>query len=100
MSTLYIAEFTSLPFDAHGQPVMAPAMPPVAEQTVAISGSHAESTAFGGSTRFAQISCDVICSIAFGTAPVATTSNQRLAANETRFVGVIAGQKVSVVTNT
>ena len=79
---------------------MAPAMPPIVEQTVAIGVSHAESAAFSGKTLFLQVHCDVICSIAFGPAPVATTSNQRLAANETRFVGVNRGDKLSVISNT
>jgi hypothetical protein len=51
---------------------------------IAIGVSHAESAAFSGKTLFLQVHCDVICSIAFGPAPVATASNQRLAANETR----------------
>jgi hypothetical protein len=84
MSTLYLAEFDRLPVDAGGRPVMAPAMPPIVEQTVAIGVSHAESAAFSGKTLFLQVHCDVICSIASGPAPVATASNQRLAANETR----------------
>jgi hypothetical protein len=99
MSTLYIAEFATLLVDARGQEVMAPAQPPVAEQTVSISMSHAESAAFGSSTRFIQIHCDAICSVAFGPAPVATTANQRLAANETRFAGVTRGDKLSVISN-
>lgn len=100
MATLYIAEFDQLLTDANGNVVMAPHMPPLTEQTVAIGMSHAESSAFSGRTRFAQIHCDVICSISFGTSPAATTGNQRLAANETRFVGVNRGDKVSVISNT
>lgn len=72
MTTLYIAEIASLGIDAHGVAVLAPSMPPAAEQTVAIGGSSAASAAFGGTTRFVRIHTDSICSIAFGAAPTAT----------------------------
>jgi len=100
MSTLYVTEVTHLGVDASGQAIMAPSMPPALEQTVAIAGQSAASNAFGGTTRFVQIHTDAICSIAFGTNPAATTSNQRLAANETRFYSVTPGMKVAVITNT
>jgi hypothetical protein len=101
MATLYIAEIELLGLDAHGAEIMAPKMPPIAEQTVAIGMTTAASTnAFTTRTRFVQIHTDAVCSIAFGVAPVATTSNQRLAANETRFVTVNAGDKVAVIVNT
>jgi hypothetical protein len=101
MSTLYVAELSSLGFDASGQNIMAPQMPPAVEQTVAIGGSSAASAAFGGTTRFVQLHCDAICSIAFavGGTPTATTSNQRMAANETRFYTVSPAMKVAVISN-
>ena len=99
MSTLYNTELSSLGVDASGQNILAPVMPPAAEQTVTISGSTTPSAAFGGSTRFLQIHTDAICSIAFGTNPTATTANQRMAANETRFYTVTPTMKVAVITN-
>jgi hypothetical protein len=100
MSTLYIAEISDLGLDSYGRVVPAPLMPPAVEQTVAIGGSSAQSNAFGSSTFFVQIHADTICSIAFGSSPTATTSNQRLAANDTRFYAVAPGQKVAVISNT
>lgn len=99
MATLYIAEIGKLGVDIRGKDVMAPYMPPLVEQTVTIGMSHTESNPFTGSTVFVQIHCDAICSVAFGAAPIATASNQRLAANETRFVSVEPGSKLSVITN-
>jgi hypothetical protein len=99
MATLYIAEVDRLGIDAHGVSVMAPHMPPLAEQTLAIGMSSVPSAAFGGKTRFLQVHTDAICSIAFGSSPVATAVNQRLAANETRFVAVTPGDKIAVITN-
>jgi len=103
MSTLYIAEVAKLGIDSQGASIIAPQMPPLAEQTVNIGGSTTPSAAFGGHTRFVQVHTDAICSIAFsptpGATPVATTSNQRLAANETRFYAVNPGDKLAVITN-
>lgn len=100
MATLYLAEFDDMPRDKRGELVSAPMMPPIVEQTVAVGVSHAESAPFTGRTLFVQVHTDAICSISFGTSPIATTSNQRLAANETRFVGVNRGDKISVISNT
>jgi hypothetical protein len=104
MATLYIAEVDRLGIDAHGVSVMAPHMPPIVEQTLPIGGGSLPSAAFSGKTRFVQVHTDAICSIAFttvaGVTPQATTSNQRLAANETRFVAVNPGDQVAVIANT
>lgn len=100
MATLYITELDRLPLDQMGRAVAAPMMPPIAEQTKAIGGTSAASNAFDQRTRFIQIHTDAICSVAFGESPVATTSNQRMAAGETRFYGVQPGHKVAVISNT
>jgi hypothetical protein len=48
-----------------------------------------------------RLNCDAVCSVLFGQAPSASTSNGRLAANQTEFRGVPEGMafKVSVVAN-
>ena len=46
-----------------------------------------------------RVHADAICSIKFGSAPVATTANMRLAANQTEYFQVSPGDKVSVITN-
>jgi hypothetical protein len=101
LAKLYVAEFAHLPLDDRGRPVMAPPMPPIAEQVVAIGMTSTQAAnVFQSNTRYAQIHTDAICSVAFGTNPTATASNQRLAANETRFTGVNPGDLIAVIVNT
>lgn len=100
MATLYITELSGLSFDPHGNDVMAPAMPPLVEQTLGISGSSQVSNPFSPSTRYVMLNCDSVCSLAWGTNPTAAVTAQRMGANETRFYGVIPGQQVAVIANT
>ena len=98
MAKLYIAEYgtiVGLPATANGQ---VPLEPPVADYIVTIPGT---SPAFQPSTRFVRLNCDAVCSVLFGQAPSASTSNGRMAANQTEFRGVPEGQgfRVSVVAN-
>ena len=107
MATLSITEFSSIPLatvPAGGSffSLPAPLLPVITEQHVAIGGSSAASAAFDPTTRFVMINTDQPCSVAWGTAPVAVATAQRLGANETRFYGVPPGGgfKVAVITNT
>lgn len=101
MAVLYITEYAELPVGPAGRVGQMPMEPPLAEQTVAI-GAAAASAAFNASTRFVRIHCDAICSVEFGTAPTATTSTGRMAANQTEYRAVPLGRsyKVSVISNT
>ena len=99
MSTLYIAEVEKLGIDAMGASVIAPEMPPLAEQTIAITSGTLPSAPFGGRTRFVQIHCDAVCSVAWGQNPQATTSNMRLGAGDTRYYGVTPGDQLAVIQN-
>lgn len=98
MAFIYISEFTALA-NVSGCPVAM--MPPVAEQRVAI-GAETDSNAFNAATRYIRVQNDAICSIAIGTAPTASTSTLRLAADSTEYFAVPlnAGYKLSVITNT
>lgn len=99
MATLYITEFSTLGTAGGGAPQIA-AMPPIAEQTVAI-GAEADSAALDGQTRFVRLHCDAVCSIMIGPGnPAATTVKMRMAADQTEYFGVQAGTKVSVIANT
>lgn len=100
MATLYITEFADV---GHMPQIVATGSElSVNDQTVAISGSHAESSALKNNTRLVRLHTDAICSVVFGTAPAATTSNRRLAANQTEYFTVPSGSayKVSVISNT
>jgi hypothetical protein len=112
MAKLYISEYVGLAVvgrfaGASGVGAMAQE-PAVVDQTpVAISGTQAQSAAFGSTTKFIRVHTDVICSILIGptslnsgAGPEATTSNKRLAANQTEYFGVSAGQLLSVISNT
>lgn len=111
MATLYISEYQSLgnvgvfiqefagtktQSKTVGQAAQEPNM---GDQIVSITGSSSQSTAFGQYTLFVRVHTDSICSIAFGFDPTATTSNKRLAANQTEYFGVIPGQKLAVISN-
>jgi hypothetical protein len=99
MATLYLAEFVAIGGSSNHS-VQGAFSPPLAEQTVAIAGSHAESAPFNANTNFVRINVDAICSIAFGANPAATANNMRFAANQTEYFSVTPGQKLSVISNT
>jgi hypothetical protein len=98
MATLYVTEYgtiAGLPATANGQ---VPLEPPLADYTVGIPGI---SPVFQPTTRMVRLHCDAVCSVLFGQSPSATTSNGRMATNQTEFRGVPEGMsfKVSVVAN-
>lgn len=107
MATLYISEYSHMAVAGSGMGpafvgAQAPQEPALVEQTVAISGTPASSSAFGGFTQFIRVHTDAICSIVFGLAgssPSAATTNKRLAANQTEFFGVSPGMLLSVISN-
>lgn len=101
MSTLYIREFSSMAkVKGSNADLAAPQEPAVADQTVTVSGSHAESNAFNDDTRFIAITCDGIFSYQIAVSPVATTSMLRVPAGNIIYLGVKPGMKISAITNT
>jgi hypothetical protein len=100
MSTLYVTEYNQ-PEGAPGAP-QAPVEPAILDQTVPIGGASAASAAFNSATNIVRLESDVVCSVVFGTAPTATTGNQRIAAGvpEYKRVKPGAGLKVAVISNT
>jgi hypothetical protein len=98
MSTLYITEFANIARD-QGQGVQVTALPPVAEQTIAIGAASAQSSGFNAATSFIRTHADAVCSIAVGTNPTAAATNARLAANQTEYFQVRPGDKIAVIQN-
>lgn len=111
MATLYISEYNGTgfvqsnngPFSVQAQ---APKEPRLAAQTVAISGSSTQSSAFqnnpginAGQTYLIRVHTDSICSIAIGASPLAVTTEGRMAANQTEYFTVSPGQKIAVILN-
>ena len=97
MAVLYIAEYSPLPNGWRDPPVAG--VPPLTQQTVAIGGASAASNTFRSDTGLIELNTDAACSIAFGTAPVATTSHMRMSPNETRYYIVRVGDKIAVISN-
>lgn len=102
MTKLYVTEYSDAFHGGSTDSASFVTEPATNDQVVDYTAGHAESTAFKNNTRLVRISTDAICSVAFGTAPVATTSNSRMAAGTERIIGVPmgAGFKVSAITNT
>lgn len=99
MAKLYITEFHLLGVAPEFSPF--PLAPPVVDQTpVAIGVGSVQSAAFNAGTRFVRLHTDAICSIAFGTDPIASANNARMNANDTEYFAVSPGHKVAVITNT
>lgn len=97
MATLCITEIKDLAFDPHGHSVLAPKMPPIAEQSVAIGGASGQSEAFANSTRYVMLECDTPCCLGWGPNPTALVGFHRMAANEVRFYGVNGGEQLAVI---
>ena len=99
MAKVYISEHV-YPRYFLGSPLPVVAVPPVASQTVTISGASVQSSAFNANTKLICVHTDAICSVAFGSNPTATANSRRLAANSTEYFEVLAGDKSAVITNT
>lgn len=97
MTTLYVAEFER----NRNQWVQIANMPPLAEQTIAISGSSTQATnAFNAKTALIRVETDTICSIAIGANPTAATTNMRMAADQVEYFSVQPNHKIAVILNT
>jgi hypothetical protein len=94
--TIYVAEFSTFGVDPNsGQAIMK--MPPLVEQKLSTPGA---SNPFSSATKAIRVHTDAICSIAIGTNVVgATTSNMRLAANQTEYFFVNAGDQLASTSN-
>lgn len=111
MAMLYITELDTLGTPSEGGHCPVARMAPIAEQTLAMTGSSAQSAAFNTATRFIRVETDTTCSLAFGANPtaqsVSTTQTgagavgtARLAVNNTEYFAVTPGQKLAAITTT
>ena len=101
MATMYVTEYAGLGASDNGDIMQAVCGPPLAEQTVAISGVSAACAALQSKTRIVRVHVDVIASVNVGGA-VATTASQRMVAGQTEYFRVIpaASQRINVISNT
>lgn len=99
MSTLHITEFSGLQSTPFRGEITAALVPPLAEQTVAIGGTSAESAAVNADTRLVRISPDVNCHVAFGPDPTATTGMLPMTGGAAEYFQVPMGcaYKIAVI---
>lgn len=103
MAVLYIREHATQGRDlASYLEQGVPAYPSLAEQTVAIGASSAQSSQLNASTTAVVLCSDAVCSIAVSANPTATATNWRLPANVPTVIAVPAnsGFKIACITNT
>lgn len=98
MTKAYVTEYG----DATGGGAVQVAQgPAIRTQVVDYSaGVAATALAFTENTKIVRVHVDSICSVAEGTAPVATTASKRMPADSTEYFGVRPGDKLSFITNT
>lgn len=96
-ATLFISEFGNY------QPNNLPAAfaPEITHQTVAVSGSSAQSAAFSSSTVLIRLFADTAMCVQVGTTnPTATSSSMPLSQNQTEYILVRPGDKLAVISCT
>lgn len=100
MAKVYISEFNA-PQDtpAHSTQVAFDSDATI-DQVVDFSGGVQSSVAFSSTTALIRVHVDAVCSFKVGKAPVATTANKRIAADQTEYLCVKAGDKLSAIANT
>jgi hypothetical protein len=96
---LFLTEYASLAKDSFGYEAAAGMEPSVNEQNVAVGGGSVQSAAFNEQTSIVMVHAQEACCLKWGLNPTAVNTNQRMAAGETRFVGVPRGKsfKVAVI---
>lgn len=101
MAKAYISEYSELAKDMKDRVIAAPLEPSLIDSTVSATGTSTSSGAFEARTRFVLIHVDGIVHLKVATtSPVATTTNKRLAADQTIFFGVFAGDSIAFINGT
>lgn len=105
MAIAYVTEFANpIVFQGNTQPVCS--LQAITTQAVTYTGTAAASAALNIKTRMVRIHTDSICSFAYGTAPVALTTDPRMVAGQTEYFEVnldrplTAANKLSFIVNT
>jgi hypothetical protein len=96
MAVLYITEYTAQGSDLNAHEMPVAQLPVNAQQTVAVSASSASSVVFQNNTGLVRLHTDTVLSMIVaaatsGTTLVATTTNARMAANQTEYFAVPRG---------
>lgn len=96
---VYVTEYFALARDGNNHVIAAGQEPAEAEQEIDVSSTSAQSAAFGARTHLVMIHATEAAFLAFGTNPTAVDEAHAIGAGETRFYGVVPGQKVAAVTS-
>lgn len=99
MASLYVTEYAEAG-GVSGGVVPVAKVPENTVQKLTISGSSGASSAFGSNTYMIRVHTDAICSVAFGSAPTATSGSTRMVAGQTEYFFVKPGHKIAVISNT
>jgi spore coat protein U-like protein len=99
-STCAVKEYAVLTATSSGgSAAQAAAEPSLVDQgDIDFTSGHAESAAFGASTKFIRVKCYAQAAFAVGLAPVAAIGMSWIATGETEYFGVQSGHKISFVT--
>lgn len=93
-STCNVSEFY-LTADANVQVARTPAL--ANQTTITVTGTSAQSAAFGGDTKLVRVWCDTQSAVLFGANPTATTDSLPLSAGQPEYFQAIAGQKAAFI---
>jgi hypothetical protein len=93
---LFLTEYAALARDSYDYAAAAGMEPSIAEQAITVTAGSTQSVAFNEQTSIVMVHAQEATCLAWGTAPTATTAKQRMAAGETRFVGVPRGKSFKV----
>ena len=100
MAFVYVTEYLRQAQDGISRLLPAGMEPALVVQKIAITAGSVQSAAFNARTTFVSVHTDAICSVAFGSNPTATANSSRLPLDGTQYFGVVAGDKIAVITNT
>jgi hypothetical protein len=91
LMALFLTEYSRISSDLGSNGIAAAQEPAVAEQTITVTAGSQQSEPFNAQTAFVMVHAQEAACLKWGTNPTAVTTAQRIAAGETRFVGVPAG---------
>ena len=88
MGNIYITEYSRVGTVDHGGGIQAGMEPPLADQVVNYSATSTDSSNFNQDTRVIRVHTDAVCHVDIGSAPNATTTKRRMAADQTEFFSI------------
>jgi hypothetical protein len=68
-------------------------------QTIAVSGTSAQSAAFSGASGYIRVVATTFCHVRSGTNPTATTSNMPICPYVPEYFAIGLGEKLAVIQN-